>query len=41
MKWLRLRPSLQYIIYPGSTQNVDNTWVGYKAKFLENCASMF
>ncbi|MFW1947359.1 carbohydrate porin [Acinetobacter bereziniae] len=26
-KWLRLRPSLQYIIYPGSSQNVDNNWV--------------
>ncbi|MBJ8444086.1 MULTISPECIES: carbohydrate porin [Acinetobacter] len=27
MKWLMLRPSLQYVVYLGSTQKIDNAWV--------------
>lgn len=26
-KWLMLRPSLQYIVHPGATHDVNNAWV--------------
>jgi porin len=26
-KWLMLRPSLQYIVHPGATKNIDNAWI--------------
>ena len=34
-KWLMLRPLLQYVVYPGATNQVDNALViGLGSKFI-------